>query len=340
MEHLQELLFRLCSAPGISGAEDGAVAAAERELAPYGVISRDMLGNLICTIGDPASERRILLDAHIDQIGLLVAGIDKRGFLRLAPCGGVDRRALPGTTVTVFGRETLRGVVCCLPPHLVEGGEEKVVPIEKMYVDVGLTKREAEELIVPGDRILWNAQPRALLGGRFTAAGLDNRAGVCTLIRCAELLTKPDCCVVIQLSTREEVGGQGAKTGAYAHEPTEAITVDVSFAGQPGVPQQKSGKLSAGPMIGISPTLDKPMTDDFVRLAKEKDIPFQYEVMGGSTGTNADSIGTARSGVRCGLISVPLRYMHTPVEVIDPVDIENTARLIAAYIGEGKAWQI
>lgn len=342
MNHLQELLSCLCSAPGMSGAEGAAVKAAEQELKQYGTISYDPLGNLVCAMGDPTAKRRILLDAHIDQIGLLVAGITEKGFLRLAACGGVDRRALPGTTVTVFGREVLRGVVCCLPPHLVEGSEEKVEPVDKMFVDVGLTKEEAEKMIAPGDRILWEAEPRALLNNRFTAAGLDNRAGVCTLIRCAELLAneKLDCLVTILLSTREEVGGQGAKTGAFAHEPTESVAVDVSFAGQPGVPEQKSGKLCAGPMIGISPTLDQEMSDELVRLAKEKQIPFQYEVMGGKTGTNADSIGTARSGVRCALASVPLRYMHTPVEVIDTEDIENTAKLLAAYVKEGKSWQM
>lgn len=342
MEHLQELLFRLCSAPGMSGAEEAAVKAAEQELKQYGAISYDPLGNLVCQMGDSGAKRRILLDAHIDQIGLVVAGITERGFLRLAACGGVDRRALPGTTVTVFGRELLRGVVCCLPPHLVEGSEEKVEPVDKMYVDVGLSREEAERLVTPGDRILWEITPRTLLNGRFTAAGLDNRAGVCTMIRCAELLAKEElsCSVTILLSTREEIGGQGAKTGAFAHDPTEAITVDVSFAGQPGVPEQKSGKMSAGPMIGIAPTLDQEMTDELVRLAKEHEIPFQYEVMGGTTGTNADSIGTARSGVRCALASVPLRYMHTPVEVIDIVDIENTAKLLAAYIREGKVWQM
>ncbi|WP_101698480.1 M42 family metallopeptidase [Clostridium minihomine] len=342
MEQLQELLHRLCSAPGVSGAEQAAVKAAEQELKQYGTISYDPLGNLVCHMGNPEAQRRILLDAHIDQIGMIVTSIDEKGFLRIAPCGGVDRRALPGTPVTVYGKEQLRGVVCCLPPHLVEGGEDKVLPVNQMAVDIGLSKEEAEKLVALGDRILWEAQPRPLLGERFTASGLDNRAGVCTLIRCAQLLEKEslDCSLTILLSSREEVGGQGAQTGAFAHNPEEAIIVDVSFASQPGVSEQKSGKLAAGPMIGIAPTLDRNITDELIRLAREKQIPFQYEVMGGKTGTNADSIGTARAGVRCGLASVPLRYMHTPVEVIDAVDIENTAKLIAAYIKEGKTWQM
>lgn len=341
MEQLKELLFRLCAAPGISGAEEQAVQAAEQELKQYGTISYDTLGNLVCHIGNPDSSRRILLDAHIDQIGMLVTSVDEKGFLRISPCGGVDRRALPGTSVTVFGKESLRGVVCCMPPHLSDGGEDKVVPVDKMSVDVGLSKEEAEQLVSPGDKILWDAVPRSLLGNCVTASGLDNRAGVCVLIRCVQLLSEQplDCSLTILLSTREEVGGQGAQTGAFAHDPQEAIVVDVSFAGQPGVPEQKSGKMQGGAMIGVAPTLDQSITNTLVRLAKEKDIPFQYEVMGGKTGTNSDSIGSVRSGIRCGMLSIPLRYMHTPVEVVDMEDVENTARLLAAYVREGQAWQ-
>lgn len=342
MEQLKELLLRLCAAPGLSGAEAQAVQAAEQELKKYGTISYDPLGNLVCHMGDPKAKRRILLDAHIDQIGMLVTSIDEKGFLRISPCGGVDRRALPGTPVTVFGKEALRGVVCCMPPHLSDGGEDKVVPVDKMAVDIGLSKEEAEQLVAPGDSILWQAEPRALLGNRVTASGLDNRTGVCVLLRCAQLLAEQPltACVTVLLSTREEVGGQGAQTGAFAHEPQEAIIVDVSFAGQPGVPEQKSGKLQGGPMVGIAPTLDQRISKDLIRLAKEKNIPYQCEVMGGKTGTNSDSIGAVRSGVRCGMLSIPLRYMHTPVEVVDMEDVENTAQLLAAYVREGQAWQM
>jgi endoglucanase len=217
---------------------------------------------------------------------------------------------------------------------LVEGGSEKIVPIEKMAVDVGLSEEKAKELVHLGDHIIINGEPRALIGSRVTAAALDDRAGVAALIRCVELLknTELNCGLTILLSGREETGEQGAKTGAYTVDPTEAIMVDVSFADQPQVPEYKCGRLSKGPMIGIAPSLNTAMTHKLIAIAKEQDIPCQFEVMGGETGTNADQVGTTREGVRTALLSIPLRYMHTPVEVIDLADVEHTAKLLAEYI--------
>ena len=156
------------------------------------------------------------------------------------------------------------------------------------------------------------------------------------MIRCAQLLqeTTLSCRVTVLLSTREEVGSQGAETAAFREEPDMAIAVDVSFADQPGVPSHKCGKLSEGPMIGVSPVLDKNITETLKRLAKENEIPFQLEVMGGTTGTNADEINVTRGGVPCGLVSIPQRNMHTPAEICDHKDIENVARLLAAFIRE------
>ena len=203
--------------------------------------------------------------------------VDENGFVKVARDGGMDRRVLPGSRVVVYGQETLNGIVCCLPPHLTSGGEDKVPDITDMAVDVGLSKEEADRLIAPGDMVLLPGEPRRLMGTRVTGAALDDRAGCAALIRCAQLLQGEDlpCKVTVLLSTREEVGAQGAETAAFREEPDLAVAVDVSFAEQPGVPPHKCGKLSEGPMIGISPILDKPITDTLRRLAKEKDIPFQ-----------------------------------------------------------------
>lgn len=336
MDDLQQLVFRLCNAPGTPGDENLAAEVAKKELSKYSDVSIDAMGNVIAKLGNSSAKLQLMLDAHMDQIGLIVTGISDHGFLKIARCGGVDRRILPGSHVIVYGKEILHGIVCCLPPHLVEGGAEKIVEIDKMAIDVGLNVEKAKELISLGDRILITGEPRALIGSRVTAAGLDNRAGVAALIRCVELLknVKINCGLTILLSSREETGEQGAKTGAYTVNPTEAIMVDVSFAEQPQVPENKSGKLSDGPMIGIAPSLNTAMTQKLIALAKEHEIPYQLEVMGGETGTNADKVGTTRDGVRTALLSIPLRYMHTPVEVIDLNDVERTAKLLAEYVKE------
>lgn len=334
MEQLKELLFDLCSAAGTPGDEGHAAQAAKKALEPYCEVSIDHMGNLIAFMGDRNAERQVMLDAHLDQIGMVVTQIDENGFLRVAPIGGVDRRVLPGAPVTVYGNEQLTGIVCCLPPHLVEDDGNKVAPVDKMAVDLGLTKEEAEQKVSLGDRIIINGAPRELLNHRVASAALDDRAGCAALIRCAQLLSdKPlTCGLTLLLSSREETGCQGAKTGAFRIFPTEAIAVDVSFADQPGVASNKCGKLSGGPMIGVSPTLDREMKDKLVHIAKDEEIPYQMEVMGGSTGTNADAIGTTQTGVKTALISIPLRYMHTPVEVVDLEDVERTAKLMASYI--------
>ena len=336
MNQLQEMLFRLCSAPGAAGREDGAAQVAAEMLSFLPNVKIDTLGSVVATFGNPESKRHILLDAHLDQIGMLVTSVDENGFLKVARDGGMDRRVLPGSRVVVYGKETLNGIVCCLPPHLTDGGEDHVPDITEMAVDVGLTKEEANELVQPGDVVLLPGEPRRLLGSRVTGAALDDRAGCAALIRCAQLLqeTTLSCRVTVLLSTREEVGSQGAETAAFREEPDMAIAVDVSFADQPGVPAHKCGKLSEGPMIGVSPVLDKNITETLKRLAKDNEIPFQLEVMGGTTGTNADEINVTRGGVPCGLVSIPQRNMHTPAEICDLKDIENVARLLAAFIRE------
>lgn len=334
MDELKELIFRLCEAPGTPGDEITAAKAAATELSKYTRAHMDRMGSVVAKFGKQGAKKHFLLDAHIDQIGLIVTNIDEHGFIRADRCGGVDRRVLPGSPVTIYGREVLSGIVCCTPPHLSDGKEDKIPPVDKMAIDAGLSKEEADRLIRPGDRILLRSEPRSLLGTRITAAGLDDRVGVAALIRCVQLLHDKDlnCEVTVLCSSREEVGGQGAVTGAYAINPTHALIVDVSFAEQPGVPPEKCGKLGGGPMIGIAPPLNREMTEHLTETAKKCHIPYTLEVMGGSTGTNSDEIAMTRKGVQSQLISIPLRYMHTPVEVIDLEDVERTARLMAEYI--------
>lgn len=334
MEGLRRLIFRLCGAPGVSGEEAPVLRAAREELEKYASVRADALGNLTAEMGKKDAEEHVLLDAHLDQIGLIVTRIDDAGFLRVDRCGGVDRRVLPGSPVAVLGRETLRGIVCCTPPHLAGEDKEKVPPVEKMAVDVGLSRDEAERLVSPGDRILFYSEPKNLLGTKVSAAGLDDRAGVASLIRCAQILSGEDlnCRLTVLCSTREEVGGQGAVTGAYSSAPTQAVAVDVSFALQPETPEEKCGKLGGGPMIGVAPILDRTMGEKLFAIASGRNMPHKADVMGGETGTNGDGIAVSRSGVRTALVSIPLRYMHTPAEVIDLRDVENTAQLLAEYI--------
>ncbi len=338
---VNQLLEQLCAAPGTSGQEDGIRETIRKLLqdnVPGSEITVDALGNISAFLGDRTAEHQFLIDAHIDQIGLTVTGITDEGFLRIAAVGGMDRRVLPTSPVTVYGRETLKGIVSFLPPHLTKD-DSRYADIEDCAVDIGLSREEAETAVSPGDRIILQQPLLQLLGNRVTASALDDRAGCAAVLLCGNILSDQilDCGVTLSFTSREETGCDGARTAAYLTEPTEALIVDVTFADQPGVSPQECGKLGKGPMIGFSPSLSRQMSNDLKNTAESSEIPYQIEVMGGRTGTNADMIGISKEGVPCATVSIPLRNMHTPAEIVDTQDIVNTAELICSYITEGGA---
>lgn len=335
MEAMKNDLWRLCQAQGLPGREEAAaheikLILEEMELTP----ESDAMGNVWATFGQ--GKEHLLLDAHLDQIGLLVTGFEKGGFLRVGKSGGIDRRVLLGSPVVIHGRKTLRGIVCCMPPHLTKGGEDEVPELEDMAIDTGLSDDELEKTVQLGDSVTFLAPITQLLGTRVTGAALDDRTGCAVLLRCAQLLKGQDMPrkVTVLFSSREEVGSQGAQTAAFRLQPDACIAVDVTFATQPGVSDKEGGKLGGGPMVGLSPVLSRRMAQKLFDLAKREQISVQTEVMEGRTGTTADSILTTRQGVPCCLLSIPQRSMHTPAEVCDLQDMEQAAQLLAAYAKE------
>ena len=307
-----------------------------RLLEPFGEVSRTPLGGVICRVWEAApGQPHILLDAHLDEIGLIVTHIEDSGFLRVGNLGGADRRALPACRVVVHGKkDKVSGVICSTPPHFESGKEKKFVKAEELYLDIGYAKDRAAELVSPGDRVSLCGPARPLLGDRICGKALDNRAGCVSLLCALELLRKaePRCGLSLLFSAMEELGGQGAQTAAYALSPTHAVVVDVSFDCTHGSDPAKCGQIGKGPMIGAAPILSADMTARLIKTAQARSIPHQHEVMPGTTGTNADRIAAARAGVATGLVSIPLRYMHTPVEVVALADVENTGRLLAGLV--------
>lgn len=329
------LLKELCAAKGVSGAENEAAKTAAALLKKHMPVKIDTLGSVTGSMG--SGEPHILLDAHLDQIGLVVTAIDEGGFLKVTKCGGADIRVLAAAEVTVHGKEKLFGVITSTPPHLSKPEDSgKAKGFDDIAVDIGLTCDEAKKLVSPGDRITFNGAYSELLGSRVSSPSVDNRAGVAAVLRCLELIKdkKLNCKISVLFSVQEETGGSGAQAGAFAANADEAIAVDVSFASAPGVSGEKYAELGGGTMIGYGPSLDYAMSRKLSEIAESKNIPNQPEVMGRSTGTNCDQIQVAGKGVKTALLSVPLRNMHTAVEVCDLADIENTAKLMAEYITE------
>ena len=328
-------LEKLCYAKGISGAENEAATVASSLLSKYMPVKVDALGNVTGTTGD--GRVHILLDAHLDQIGLIVTAIDESGFLKVTKCGGADIRVLAASEVTVHGKEKLYGVITSTPPHLSNPEDSgKAKGFDDIAVDIGMSREEAEKVVSLGDRITFNGGFNRLLGNRISSPSVDDRAGVAAVLRCLELLEgeKLNCKISVMFSVQEETGGSGAQVGAFAANADEAIAVDVSFASAPGVSSEKYASLGKGAMIGYAPLLDYGMSKKLTAIAQKNNIPYQIEVMGRNTGTNCDQIQVAGNGVKTALISVPLRNMHTAIEVCDLEDIESTARLMAEYIIE------
>jgi len=295
-------------------------------------ISIDRLNNVIAYIGD-RSKKKIMLTAHMDELSLMVTGITDEGFLRVYRVGGVDRRTLLSAEVTVAG---LNGIVCSTPPHLLKPGEANKVPDYKdLYIDLGLKAEEVKKKVKIGDRVRINAPVTELLGGRFASKALDNKLCCFAILTALKKLKKLidhkelDCCIVVLFASEEEVGSRGATVGTYGIAPEEAIVLDVTFAKQADAP---GFGLGEGAVIEFSSFFDRKLMKAIDKAAKDNKIKHQYEATGAAYGTDADTVTLIGDGVKTGLISVPIRYMHTPVETADMEDVESAADILAAYI--------
>lgn len=333
---IKKTVISLAKADGASGNEKNAAELALSMLREYCPDAEIINGNVIGRFGVHREGLPLLaLDAHIDQVGFIVTYITDEGFVKVGNIGGIDRRLLPAQPVVIHGKRDIRGVICSVPPHLTNGGSE-VLEMEDVAVDTGMTKAELDELIAAGDSITFDVTCRDLIGSRITSGALDDRCGVASILLALELLKDKTTAynVSVIFSAQEEIGERGAKTGAYEVDPDIAIAVDVSFAYAIGEDESKCGYLGKGPMIGISPSLSREISDSLFAAAKKAGIPYQTEVMSGLTSTNADRYSVSRCGAKACTVSIPLRNMHTPVEVIDLEDVELTAKLLAAFIRE------
>ncbi len=282
----------------------------------------------------------LMLDAHIDEVGFTVTDIDDKGFLTVANCGGIDLRSLPGKTVIIHGKERVKGVFINTPPHL-GGNSVNYEDISKIKIDTCLGEK-AKEIITLGDEVTYCTKPKKLLGSKITGKSLDDRAGVVVLLELARRLKdkKLPINVVFSVVDGEELGMRGAVPATFEVSPDEAVAIDVTFATAPDVSDNEGGYLGKGAMIGVSPVLDRNITDKLNTIAFDNNIPYQNEIMGGKTGTDSDVIGISGKGVKTGLISIPLRNMHTDCEILDVADIISTCDILEKYILSGGCFNV
>ena len=323
-------LKTLCTADGIAGEEDDVSAAAAGLLREYtDEVSVDRCRNVIARLQKAKpGQPEILLDAHLDEVGMLVKKIEDNGFVRATRAGGIDSRQLACQEVVLHGTRRIRGIVM-LP---AESG--KVPDANDLLIDTGYTKEQLEEILSPGDMITAAGRFIRLAGYQLSSKALDDRSCAAAILYALELTRGEElpCGVTVLFSAQEEIGGHGAAAAAYMLHPDQALVSDVSFAWTPDADRNECGLLGKGGMIGIAPVLDRQMTDRLRTLAAGKGIPFQLEVMGGSTGTNADRIFSTGGGIPTALISLPEKYMHAPVEVVSTQDIAAVGRLMAEYL--------
>lgn len=332
---IEKVLTNLCSTAAVSGFEKQGAAIAAELFTPYcDNIAIDNFGNVtgVRYCGKKGA-KTILLDAHLDQIGFLVTEVLDGGFLRFQEVGGVDPRMLLGCTVTILAEEPLYGVIACMPPHLLKAGEQdKAIEIQEMIIDTGLI--EAKSRIPIGTAIMFAEPVYQLSPQTITGKCLDDRAGIVAIARAMEKLQNEelDIDVAILISAQEETTGLGAGIGTFRLRPEYAIAVDVSHANTPDAPADKTFAYGGGVMIGMGPNLHTNMTKALLKTAKAEGIAYQQEVMEGHTGTNAWAMQIAAYGTAQALLSIPLRYMHTPIESICLSDLESTADLLYHFI--------
>ena len=332
-----DLLDRLLRTGAPSGYEEPA-AAVWREAASFAEVSSDGLGSSIARVGEAAPLLAVV--GHIDEIGLLITHIDEKGFLWFAPIGGWDPQILVGQRVEVRGRDgVVPGVVGRKPIHLLDPDQrKKVVELKGLHIDIGAADRDAAaKLVRVGDPVVIAAEPVRVMGDRLVSRSMDNRLGAYVALealrRCHERGGLEGSFAAVA-AVQEEIGLFGARTAAFEVRPDVAIAVDVTHATDaPGVDEKEIGShpLGSGPAIGRGSTLSPKVFELLVEAAEEAGVEHTISASGRGTSTDADVLQISRSGIPTGLVSIPLRYMHSPVEMVDLADVEAAVELIAAF---------
>lgn len=333
------LLRELLETPGTSGVEQRVQDVVRKFVTPLAdSVTTDVHGNVLAVI-NPQGTKTILLDAHCDQIGLIVRHIDGQGFLRVNAIGGWDTQILLGQRMLVHtANGTIPGVIARKPIHLLDPDERKSAPkLKELWIDIGsASETESRAAVRIGDWATPEPCLRELLNGRLSSPALDDRAGLWVVLnafrRAAE--AGPSVRVCVLSAVQEEIGLRGATTGAFSAAPDVAIAVDVTHATDcPGIDQNEFGRieLGRGPVVVRGPNANPRVVELLLEQAAAKAIPVQINALGAPASNDAATLQLTRGGVATGLVTIPNRYMHSPVELVARSDLEQAAELLAAF---------
>lgn len=334
-------LTELLHARSPSGYEGEAQAVFDRHVKPAAdAYSGDALGNRIATL-NPDGDPTLMLAGHLDELGLLVTYVNKDGFVYFDTIGGHDKTVISGRRVVIqTANGPVKGVTGKRAIHLMDEADRKKVPeIHEIWIDIGAaSKKEALERISIGDAATYDHEFELITGSIGTARAFDNKVGAYVvgeaLIRLSGDRKKLAAKVVSVATSQEEIGLRGATSSGYSVDPQVALVVDVGHAtDHPDCDNRKYGetKLGAGPILCRGPNINPKVFDNLVKAAKKLKIPYQVESDPRPTGTDAKAIQVGRGGVATGIASIPLRYMHTPSEVVDLEDVERCVRLFVEF---------
>jgi len=327
-------LKELCVLDGISGDENAVRDYICKEIIGHAEFKIDNLGNVIAfKKGKNTPKNRIMISAHMDEVGMIVNFINSDGTLKISSVGGVDPRVVFGRQVFV-GKNKINGVIGAKAVHNLTADEkDTAVTFDKMYVDVGMTQDEAMANIGIGAMVTFDSGYEKLKNNYAYSKCMDDRASLAVLIDCVDKLKNTDLGYNLYLCAcvQEEVGLRGSLTASYSVNPDIAIAMDVTHAKTPDE-SKVSIKCGSGPSICVGPNIHPSLVGAIQKVAKSIDIPFEIEVEGGNTGTDAWSIQTSREGIPTLLISLPLKYMHTPIETLLIDDCEKTSELLCEFL--------
>lgn len=322
-----KLLEELCCASGVSGDENcirALLAEKMKDFNPH----IDNTGNLVCIKKSEEKDAPcLMLDAHMDSVGLCVKEICDRGFLRFSAVGGVDERILPATSVVVHGKKDVFGVISTKPPHLKGENDDHAVVIDNLYIDTG----DNSDGISVGDRISYAPKFKKMLNS-VSGTYLDNRVGCLAIIEIFMSLKSKELPFDLKavFSVGEEMGMKGAKYGEQIADM--GIVLDVTFGKTPDETSDEALKIGGGAAIGVGPNIHKKISNGLLCCAEKNNINCQLEVLEGCSGTNAWMYQVKGLGIPVGMVSFPIKYMHTPVETMKIDDYEHSVKLLTNYI--------
>lgn len=331
------LIKELCDISAVSGAEHNGTAKITEIFGRFfDEVSADDFGNTFGFVRcGKENAPMVMLDAHIDTIGLMVTKINEGGFVNFVPVGGVDTRILPASEVIIHGKKDVYGIIGAVPPHLLSKNDVKDAPAtEKLSIDTGFTESRLKKMIEVGNFVEIKRTFRVLLNDKISCGGLDDRLGIFTVLEAVKNIKTNNFDICVVASSKEEIGRYGIRTAVEKLDPELAVIVDTTHGDTPDAKTAFTNKLGDGGVICKGPCLNRRYNEVLENTAKKHNIPYNTEVEENDPGTNAWNVQFANSGIPCVMVSLPLRYMHTNVETASLKDAYSSAALISGFLEE------